>query len=125
MIRNIAIAIGIIVITLFLIYPLAHAQSNHAQYHDLYYKGWINKRGAGCCNNQDCSRLSDDDERTSQGLLEVRVQGTWCQIQPHHYLLKGNVPDASTAHVCVQKNVVPNAVPPCDRILCYQPKPMF
>lgn len=125
MIRSLAIAIAIIVVTLCLIYPLAHAQYSHAQYHDVYYKNWINKRGAGCCNGQDCTALDDADERTNHGTLEVRIQGQWCEIKPYHYLKTGNVPDASTAHVCVQKNVVPNAVAPCDRLLCYQPKPMF
>jgi hypothetical protein len=98
-----------------------HARDGHAQFH-ANYQGWINQAGQGCCNNQDCAPLADADERTSRGFLEVRVEGQWCPILSKHYLRKGNVPDASTAHVCAW---LPGAQPggPCERLLCYQPKP--
>lgn len=101
----------------------AIAQEHHAQHHDVY-RNWINKNDKGCCNNQDCGELADQDERTTPaGGIEVRVEGVWCPVQAFHYLKKGNAPNWSTAHVCVQKVVVPGAVKVCDRLLCYQPKP--
>lgn len=121
MIRNIIIAITIILFELFLLYPLARAQDNHAMYH-AFYNGWVNQRGASCCNNQDCGRLKETDERTNRGILEVRILGEWCAVQPYHYLKRGNVPDASVSHVCVQKSPL-DYTSPCARLLCYQPKP--
>lgn len=123
MTRNIVVAIIIILLVLFLLYPLARAQDGHAMYHATYYSGWINKGGAGCCNDEDCGRLADADERVSNGVLEVRILGEWCRIQPHHYLKQGNVPDASVSHVCVRKNTLYQSLHPCARLLCYQPRP--
>lgn len=122
MVRNIIIAIVVILLALLLLYPLAHAQDGHAVYHENYYNGWVNKLDKGCCNNLDCGKLADSDERTDRGILEVRIMGEWCPIQPYHYLKKGNVPDASVSHVCIQKSPAP-FTSPCARLLCYQPKP--
>lgn len=103
----------------------ALAQTRHHLDH-LNYQNWINKRSQGCCNNNDCGQIADVDERTTaSGALEVRIEGTWCPVQSYHYLMKGNAPDWSTSHVCVQKNIIPNGVPICARLLCYQPKPLF
>ena len=96
---------------------------DHATFH-ASYMGWINKDGEGCCNNQDCSPIADADERSVGGQLEVRIEGQWCPVLAKHYLSKGNVPNASVSHVCAW---LPNAKPhlgPCERLLCYQPKPM-
>lgn len=100
------------------------AQHDHAAGH-AFYQSWHNKEGRNCCNNQDCGALSDKDERTTQNGLEVRIEGQWCQIKPHHYLKSGNAPDWSTAHVCVLKGVSWHIIPVCDRLLCYQPRPSF
>lgn len=113
-----------LIIAAMLIPTLAHAQHNHAQGH-AFYQGWTNQVGRACCNDQDCGTLRDTDERTNAGRLEVRIEGHWCPIKPHHYLKSGNAPDWSTAHVCVLKGVPWNIVPVCDRLLCYQPKPAF
>lgn len=96
------------------------AQTNHAQHH-AHYQNWINKADKGCCNNQDCGELAEQNERsTASGGVEVQIDGTWCPVQPFHYLKKGNAPNWSTAHVCVQKQGAASA---CDRLLCYQPRP--
>lgn len=108
-------------ILLALLGTTALAQHNHAQHHP-HYQSWENKQGVNCCNQMDCGALADADERTDGGILAVRVEGVWCPILPHHYLSRGNVPDASTSHVCVQKSWKPG-VSACDRLLCYQPKP--
>ena len=93
---------------------------SHARHH-AFYQNWVNQADKGCCNNQDCGELAD--ERTSSGKLEVRIEGRWCEIQPHHYLKRGNVPNAASAHVCVRKLTYGESVAACDRLLCYQPRP--
>jgi hypothetical protein len=102
----------------------AHAQHNHAQHH-ANYQNWINKADRGCCNDNDCGELSEQNERaTAAGTVEVKIGGEWCPVLPHHYLKRGNAPDWSTSHVCVQKLYSDSpSVPTCQRLLCYQPKP--
>lgn len=113
------------VIATMLLCTQALAQTDHHLGH-ANYQNWINKNGRGCCNKHDCGRLADIDERTtSWGALEVRIEGTWCPIQPHHYLQRGNAPDWSSAHVCVQKRQAWQLTGACERLLCYQPKPQF
>src|ERR1043165_6820887 len=77
----------------------------------------------GCCSNQDCGELRAENERVSGDGVEVRIDGEWCKVQPHHYLKQGNAPDWSTSHVCVQKYATTANSSPCQRLLCYQPKP--
>lgn len=125
MIRRIIIAIALLALVLLLLYPLARAQAqtNHDRHHP-DYQGWVNKNDKGCCNNDDCGELGEDDERTEGGSLLIRVEGTWCPVLPHHYLKRGNVPNASVSHACVLKKqswMAPASA--CDRLLCYQPKP--
>lgn len=100
----------------------ARAQHHHERHH-ANYQNWINKLDKGCCNNEDCGELADGNERTDGGVLAVRIEGEWCPVLPHHYLKQGNVPDASTSHVCVQKPSAAGPASPCARLLCYQPKP--
>lgn len=98
------------------------AQEHHHRHH-AHYQNWINKAGEGCCNDQDCGELRDADERTSDGYLEIRIEGRWCPVLSRHYLKTGNVPNASVAHACVwHQNVKPH-LGACERLLCYQPKP--
>jgi hypothetical protein len=97
---------------------------DHATFH-ASYMGWINKDGEGCCNNQDCSPIDDADERRNDNNeLEVRVEGQWCPVLSKHYLSKGNVPDSSVSHVCAWLPAAKPHLGPCERLLCYQPKPM-
>lgn len=103
----------------------ALAQHNHDLHH-VHYRNWINKADKGCCNDQDCGELREENERaTSAGGIEVHVEGQWCPILSHHYLKRGNAPDWSTSHVCVLKRQPYFPASPCDRLLCYQPKPGF
>ncbi len=108
-------------LVLFALTTVAHGQSNHAQHHATY-QNWVNKSNKACCNDHDCGTLRDEDERTVGGVLSVRIEGQWCPVLPHHYLMRGNVPDASVSHVCVQKHSLPGQST-CDRLLCFQPKP--
>lgn len=98
--------------------------SHSAWPHDIY-TNWTNRQGVNCCNNQDCAPLSEYHERTTAIGVEVLVEGAWCPIRAEHYLQQGNAPDWSTAHVCVRKQYILHSVSPCDRLLCYQPKPLF
>lgn len=99
----------------------AAAEDGHAMFH-AYYQNWLNADGQGCCNNQDCHPIADKDVREVP-TLEVRVGGEWCPVLPRHYLRTGNAPDWSTAHVCVLSNASYQYKSPCERLLCFQPKP--
>jgi hypothetical protein len=106
----------------FATYSTLRAQEHHHRHH-ADYQNWINKAGEGCCNNQDCGEIKEGDERSSNGFLEVRVEGQWCPILSKHYLKSGNVPNASTSHVCVWHPASKPGLGPCARLLCYQPQP--
>lgn len=102
--------------------------SSPAFSHDLHngsqhvsYQNWINKDGRGCCNNQDCRPASDDEIQFSP-VLKVRIDGQWCPVLPQHYLKQGNAPDWQANHVCISLNA---SLPACERLLCFQPKPLF
>jgi hypothetical protein len=100
-------------------------QHRHERNHS-FYQSWANSaqpQPQGCCNNQDCGELPDADERTHQGQLQVRIEGEWCDVRPHHYLSKGNTPNWQTAHVCVTGYY--GGRTPCEKLVCYQPKPGF
>ena len=96
---------------------------NPVSAHD-FYSNWTNKEGRGCCNNQDCDKLADENERFKDNRLEVKIENTWCEVQPKHYLKTGNAPNWDSAHICVLHNYN-NSLSPCERFLCYQPKPKF
>jgi hypothetical protein len=101
---------------------VTHTRAAEHHRHHAFYQNWINKLDKGCCNNQDCGELAEENERVAAGGVEVRIEGEWCAVQPFHYLKRGNAPDWSTAHVCVAKHM-PDGTPACQRLLCYQPKP--
>lgn len=102
----------------------ARSQENHDAHHPVY-QNWVNMKGYGCCNNQDCGELADKDEREgARGAVEVRIDGQWCPVLPHMYLMHGNAPNWSSSHVCVRRqDRAETPTSPCDRLLCYQPKP--
>lgn len=108
-------------ITLLWLTSAALAQHRHDQHH-AHYQGWYNGLEVNCCNDQDCGEIADADERISGGVLTVKIEGAWCPVLSHHYLKRGNVPNASVSHVCVDKKKLPGQSP-CDRLLCYQPRP--
>jgi hypothetical protein len=83
------------------------------------YSSWQNKNNVSCCNNLDCAPIDDENVTEVGHDIAVRIFGSWCLVRPHHYLSTGNAPDWSTAHVCVART----AVPICERLLCFQPKP--
>lgn len=101
------------------------ALPQHWQFHH-HYQGWVNRDNKGCCNNQHCRPLSEYEERMDGGTIEVRIEGVWCPVLERHYLSKGNVPDASTAHVCAwgANDFGWQGKSPCERLLCFQPRPL-
>jgi len=99
----------------------ALAQDHHARHH-ASYQNWHNKNGTDCCNGEDCGELSDLSEREVAGTLEVNIEGQWCPVKPYHYLRSGNVPNAAVSHACVLKKGI-NPGGPCERFVCYQPRP--
>jgi hypothetical protein len=113
---------SLLVATLVLCPLGAFAQDNHHLHH-AYYQNWVNKQDKGCCNNQDCGELKDENERMTRDGIEVRIEGEWCPVQAGHYLKRGNAPDWTTSHVCVQRNYSGTKTSACERLLCYQPKP--
>jgi hypothetical protein len=97
--------------------------------HDTY-TNWVNRAGKGCCNDHDCRPISDDSVKENGGIVEVELGKHWCPVLPHHYLKTGNAPDWSTAHVCIQALSLSAPLQslsgsPCNRLLCFQPKPKF
>lgn len=115
--------ISIAFLALIALTVVALAQDNHAQNH-VTYQNWINQADKGCCNDQDCGELVGENERNGSRGVEVMIEGQWCPVLAHHYLKKGNAPNWSTSHVCVQKQFAhSNPVHVCARLLCYQPKP--
>jgi hypothetical protein len=110
-------------VALLVVIPLgANAQEHHERHH-AYYQNWVNKQDRGCCNNQDCGELREENERTTSAGVEVRIDGEWCPVKPYHYLKTGNAPNWAISHVCVSKSYSGLKLSPCDRLLCYQPKP--
>lgn len=101
-------------------YRPALSQTHHHRHH-ASYQSWVNKDGKGCCNNQDCGELADADEREDGGRLQVRIEGEWCDVEARHYLSAGNVPNAAVSHVCVSAYY--GGKTPCEKFICYQPKP--
>ena len=96
-----------------------HAQDNHLRHHSLY-KDWKNMQERGCCNDKDCGEVED---RINGNGIEVFVEGKWCPVATWMYLKNGNAPNWDTAHACVTKLSVWNLGGPCERLICYQPKP--
>jgi len=105
------------------LWPLGVKAQEHHQMHHAYYQNWVNKQDKGCCNNQDCGELRAENERMNGDRVEVRIDGEWCPVQSWHYLKRGNAPDWSSSHVCVQKYATTANAGACQRLLCYQPKP--
>lgn len=101
---------------------IASAQENHAAGHPLY-QSWVSKDGVNCCNDRDCGQIADADVRQDSSQIEVRIDGTWCPVTEGKYLRSGNAPDWSTAHACISNKSYYNFDKPCDRLLCFQPKP--
>lgn len=102
----------------------ALAQDRHDLGHPSY-QNWINGNNQGCCNDRDCGELADENERAVGGKIEVRIEGEWCPVLSWHYLKRGNAPNWQKAHVCVAHPHDGDARGPCERLLCYQPKPGF
>lgn len=94
------------------------------------YRQWVNNAGQGCCSNYDCRPIADASVRTNGSKTEVEIGAHWCEVLPKHYLSTGNAPDWSTAHVCIQALSMSTphqslAGSPCNRLLCFQPRPQF
>lgn len=120
---SVFVAVALLALFIFGI-PAANAQHNHTEGHT-HYENWVNGSDRGCCNDQDCGTLANEDERTVAGKLEVRVEGEWCPVLSWMYLKKGNAPNWQTAHVCVLRDKTYNPLPVCARLICYQPRPLF
>lgn len=108
----IAVAVGV---------ASAHAQHNHAQGHE-EYRNWVNQQDTGCCNNQDCGEIDDKDVKDDGRNVEVRIEGEWCTIHSWMYTKKGNAPNGDVNHACVLHNNTFDPKPPCQRLICFQPK---
>lgn len=110
----------------------AWAHELHHHEATVNYNNWVNNEDKGCCNNQDCRPAADTEVRYSPR-TEVKIEGKWCPVLSKHYLKKGNAPDWNTNHVCVRIEYAGDdmggtpapATDPCERLLCFQPKPMY
>ena len=110
-------------VALLALWPFSVQAQHHHDRHHAFYQNWINKQDKGCCNNQDCGELREENERVTARGIEIRVDDEWCPVQSWHYLKRGNAPDWTTSHVCVQKKTSISSATACQRLLCYQPKP--
>lgn len=110
-------------VALFALWPPRLPAQEHHERHHAYYQSWVNRQDKGCCNDQDCGELREEDERNTREGVEVRIEGQWCPVQSFHYLKRGNAPDWTTSHVCVLKYQSRLNTSVCERLLCYQPKP--
>lgn len=119
-----AILVGSIGILIFIIAKQARAEHNHDHHRfHAFYQDWINKAGAGCCNDRDCSTIADSNVKDIGGSTHVRIEASWCPVLTKHYLSKGNSPNWDSAHVCVQPKGESD-LSPCERLLCFQPRPL-
>ena len=109
-----------IVLLLLLFATESVAQHNHAQGHN-DYAAWASKKASNCCNNMDCGELRDDEWRETAEGTQVKISGQWCPVLPEHFVIRGQSPDWSKAHVCVQPDVKYSTgrKTPCERLLCF------
>lgn len=110
--------------------PKVMGEEGHELHHPVYVD-WVSKEGRSCCNNQDCRPLKDSEVRYVDGQPEMKIEASWCPVQPKHYLKTGKSPDWEKAHGCVQLVVNYEYAPatkdesPCWRLLCFTPKGGF
>ena len=123
-VRRVTWRLSVIVILLALILGMLVVNARSHEAHGVNYNNWVNGLDKGCCNNQDCRAIGDDDVKYSPTVV-VQIEGQWCPVLSHHYLKKGNAPDWSSSHVCVQVKGMYTPEDPCARLLCFQPKPLF
>ncbi len=97
------------------------AQHNHDRYH-VDYQSWSASKVANCCSNQDCGELKDEDVRQTATGTEIKIAGEWCPVRPEHFIIRGKSPDWNIAHACVSQS---EAMPPCERLLCFTGKGGF
>jgi hypothetical protein len=120
----------VVVIALFAVTQARSHELHQANGESVNYSNWVNKSGAGCCNNQDCRILKTAELRTTPR-LEINVSGKWCPVLTHHYLKTGNAPDGSSNHACIAHPMVDDHSgeaydpDPCSRLLCFQPESMY
>lgn len=100
----------------------AEHNHDHHRFH-AFYQNWVNKDGKGCCNDRDCRTIADRDVLEVGGVTVVRIEGELCPVLTKHYLVKGNSPNWDSAHICVLPKDG-NNLSPCERLLCFQPKPL-
>jgi hypothetical protein len=91
------------------------------------YTEWRNQIGELCCEDFHCRTLDDSEVRTSGQNVYVKIADEWCEIKSWHRA-RGSSPDWSHAHLCLWPGMDLLPAPkrsPCDRIICFMPKPDF
>jgi hypothetical protein len=92
MTRRILIAVGIFLITLLLLYPLAHAKDD-GRYAQSPLKDWVkglkDKNGNGCCDTAD-GFPADVEWDTEREHYRVRIEGAWYVVPPTAVLTEPN-----------------------------------
>lgn len=99
------------------------AQDRHHQGHNDYLN-WSSGVTENCCNSTDCRYLEDNEVRESSAGTLINIGGQWCPVEQKHRIKKGQSPDWSKYHACVQPDVNYSAgkKAPCDRLLCFVTK---
>ena len=101
---------------------LAYGEDRHAQGH-VDYSTWASKKTGNCCSNQDCHYLNDEEWQENDTGTQVRIEGQWCPVLSEHWLVEGRSPDWEHAHACISPKYPGNTQSPCERLLCFTPRP--
>lgn len=129
MTRWTAIAIGIFVLVLLLLYPLAHAQEIYPQpehrhhptqdmpLHEKFYSTWYmpDQPSKSCCNKADCYPTEAKFER-SRWWAKRREDGKWLAIPYEKVERDREMPDPR-AHLCAPPPTATHYPP--DTVFCF------
>ncbi len=122
---------SIAIYLLFLVFSTpAVAHEHHTEDDTVNYSGWVNLNGKGCCNNKDCRPIRDKSDIRYSPIVQVWVEGQWCEVKSFHYLKSGGSSNPNFSHVCVEeayedKESGSTKKGPCARLLCFQPAPLY
>lgn len=117
----------IALVTLALAFSMLFMRGARAQEHHRYhnsYQNWSSEVTNNCCNSQDCSDIPEERIKESSAGTSIEISGQWCAVEQKHRITRGQSPDWSKYHACLQPDVSYTAgkKPPCERLLCFVTK---
>lgn len=120
---------SVFVLLLVTLWSPSNAQDRHSHGHNDYLN-WSSEVTANCCNSTDCRYLEDSEVRENSAGTAIEISGQWCAVEQKHRIKKGQSPDWSKYHACVQPDHANWSRPdgtvgkkaPCERLLCFVTK---